>query len=828
MKRVADMKEAPCVGCSGCRLAPNGYAGPVGPPEADVLVVGEAPGEREAAEGVPFIGPSGKVLRGALRGAGFDPDELRFVNIVQCRPPGNRDPKADEIARCTVLDQELASFKGRVVLAVGRKAADRLVGKDQTARLTRSRSTWDGYVYRDGRLPDDSPLRANGIPVVCVLHPSGVIRKGFSNLMQLRAGIMVAKKVVVGLEPEVGAPMDLTITDITKWPMTPTECDLAIDIENNEFGITHIGFCFFTGSTIHALGSFNWTPAVKDVVQRMVGPGSLVQRVWAHNASYDVSRLEMFEGIEFDYSKVRDTMMAAAIEQPDLPKALGAMWRYLTRPAEPWKDEASGSPLFYNATDVYRTAQIAYILEYLLKRKGQLDLLERQTQGALVLERMTRGGIRRDLSWLKEWRAKTEAEIEELEAAWESWTRDVNNDEPVATAGKNLAALLYDRLGFEPRSHTSTGQPSLTEADLERIREDTDRSDVAEGLSTLIALRQKRKELKTYGGSFDAATDDEGFLHPSYVPDTKDAGNLGSAAGRLSSSPNIQNVPKRMRRQFVPDQPGWVIGDSDLSAVENRVGAALAGDSDLLSLMDNPEFDPHEINLENAEEKLKDIWRERAEHGPNQAQAKRRLKEFRSGEFPLTRRLMKTFIYGWQYGAGVPKIAQALDITRYEAQAIMDAYEEWRPLMAQRRQAAVVEARSKKQLQNPFGRIRYFYGAIPDPHVQNSAINFGPQSTVADMFWSWFGPVFDCLERHGGRLLTQVHDSFVWTAPAEKVDAICADLDKIMGCEWPQIMPGFRVPVGHEIGPNWRDMVSLAEWRSHYEGPTSAQPAPEA
>jgi uracil-DNA glycosylase family 4 len=101
-----------------------------GPADADLLLVGEAPGADEDAAGEPFVGRSGEVLDAALADAGLDRDAVRITNCVRCRPPENRDPTADERANCrSHLDREVAAVDPELVVALGKVPAEHLLGR---------------------------------------------------------------------------------------------------------------------------------------------------------------------------------------------------------------------------------------------------------------------------------------------------------------------------------------------------------------------------------------------------------------------------------------------------------------------------------------------------------------------------------------------------------------------------------------------------------------------------------------------------------------------------------------------------------------------------
>jgi DNA polymerase len=101
-----------------------------GPADADLLFVGEAPGEQEDGEGEPFVGRSGDVLEGALREHGLARADVRITNCVRCRPPDNRDPTDEELANCRgYLETEIDRVDPALVVALGKVPAEHLLGR---------------------------------------------------------------------------------------------------------------------------------------------------------------------------------------------------------------------------------------------------------------------------------------------------------------------------------------------------------------------------------------------------------------------------------------------------------------------------------------------------------------------------------------------------------------------------------------------------------------------------------------------------------------------------------------------------------------------------
>lgn len=100
----------------------------VGPSNADVLFVGEAPGENEDKNGEPFVGRSGEKLDEALNQNGVNRDDVRITNVVRCRPPENRDPKADERANCKeYLLAEIVAVDPEVIIPIGKIPSEELL-----------------------------------------------------------------------------------------------------------------------------------------------------------------------------------------------------------------------------------------------------------------------------------------------------------------------------------------------------------------------------------------------------------------------------------------------------------------------------------------------------------------------------------------------------------------------------------------------------------------------------------------------------------------------------------------------------------------------------
>jgi uracil-DNA glycosylase family 4 len=139
-----------CTRCKLCGTRTQTVFG-VGAENAPLMVVGEGPGADEDAQGEPFVGRAGKLLDEMLKAIGRSRrDNVFIANVVKCRPPGNRDPESDEVEACRpYLDRQIELVKPRLIVALGRIAAQRLLSTD--APLSKLRGPL--YHYGEGKTP---------------------------------------------------------------------------------------------------------------------------------------------------------------------------------------------------------------------------------------------------------------------------------------------------------------------------------------------------------------------------------------------------------------------------------------------------------------------------------------------------------------------------------------------------------------------------------------------------------------------------------------------------------------------------------------------------
>ncbi|MGE4618331.1 MAG: uracil-DNA glycosylase [Planctomycetota bacterium] len=154
------IQVAECRNCDLCKTR-NRTAFGVGAADADLMFVGEAPGQQEDLKGEPFVGPAGQLLNRMIGAMGLERDQVYIANVLKCRPPENRDPRPPEVAACSAyLKAQIELVRPKILVALGRPAACWLTGQETAlARLRGKVHDW------------------HGIPVIATYHPAYLLRQ---------------------------------------------------------------------------------------------------------------------------------------------------------------------------------------------------------------------------------------------------------------------------------------------------------------------------------------------------------------------------------------------------------------------------------------------------------------------------------------------------------------------------------------------------------------------------------------------------------------------------------------------------------------------------
>ena len=165
---VIDVGEVrTCTRCGLSRGRTNAVFGE-GNPDADLVFIGEGPGQEEDRQGRPFVGRAGELLTKMILAMGLTREDVYITNVVKCRPPGNRAPMADEAAACDdYLVRQLKILQPKVVVALGNPAMKALL--NTTTGITKMRGRWQSLPTLDAELA--------GIKVMPTFHPAFLLRQ---------------------------------------------------------------------------------------------------------------------------------------------------------------------------------------------------------------------------------------------------------------------------------------------------------------------------------------------------------------------------------------------------------------------------------------------------------------------------------------------------------------------------------------------------------------------------------------------------------------------------------------------------------------------------
>ncbi len=622
-----------------------------------------------------------------------------------------------------------------------------------------------------------SPLPQGVRILVPSITVENVIKSRYANVTQFRAAFNNARRYSAG-EPLIDDDFrwepqlpPLGHFDGTDFEGLPWHGVVSYDLEV-PIGSTAIERASLASES--GTWSFPWDFHAVAMFKRAMKGAQL--RV-AHNEQFDRPILAA-HGIDVP-SPTFDTMLAASLLEPNLPKGLIAVAPiYLL--VRPWKhlSETRGfADPYYNAKDSFVERELALVLIEKLKETGMSSLFATMMKAVPVLMDMKEKGIRIDPHATIEWTTALERDLQAATREWVMRYPDVNPNSP-----KQLQGLFYGKWGC--RKVVRKGDGIRTDAYAIRLLAD-DYPNHRTDLALLIRIREAGKDLETYGRT--ALGRD--YVHPSYLPVGKDGTERGvdrqkgkglAATGRLATSnPNIQNQPMDARKMYVPDHKDWCFVEFDWSQAELRVAAAMAGDKVMLEALDH---DIHAVTME------------------------------RMG---CDRTRAKNTLYGSAYGAGPRKIQETLleksgiKVPLKEVQDLQRGLAETFPTWWAWRLSTAEEAARRQYAVNPFGRVRRFpMGSSDTPAI----LDFLPQSIIGDMAWELYLAVWLMMNEFGGRLTTVVHDSFLTQCHASTVPLVMGNVKALLERHFDIIAPGFYLPVEVKVGKpgaSWAELEKV-------------------
>ena len=793
-------------GCNSCYFKRKQFVGSRGNPEAPIVFVGEGPGATELAKGLPFMGPSGKVLESTLPDS-LTPEDYYVTNAMQCLPRRTKDTalntkRVREGVRCCRdrLLAEIGEYPRKVIVAMGNAALWGLTG-DYDWKITQER----GKVF---------PHELAEVGIVATVHPAFLLRGGgsyhkyksdISYALDLAAGGALKKPVDTSYEL-AGSIKDVhDFIDRTFETSAATEDPIiGADIETGGFDtrtdeILCLGWAADPSQVFIVPEELMETDALKYRDFDLAGiNGGAHQWCW-HNGKFDVGFMRAYgfrSGVDHDTMLMSYTMEErsgfhdleqVATDEIGAPNYKGMLDPYLAKKSTSYREIPKHILYKYLALDVRNTKQMSTPMyrRILADTRNTTLYHEVLLPASDLLSDVQKNGIRVDFNRVKENTKYYQELIKKEEIVLDRISMEVRGKPINPASPQQMSDLLYNRLKLSKRVE-GTG-----EFILERLPQHP-------AVKALRAHRKVAKAYNTYVKKLYIQVSDDSKVHSTFLLH-------GTTTGRLASrGPNMQNQPRgsRVRGQFIPED-GNVFLELDYNQAELRCLGALSNDEELCRIYEDDELSLHkEVSLTLWD----DTWEERYKiDDPENPDFVRAYEEYMR---------TKALNFGIVYGREAPSIAEEFDTSRDEAQEWLDMWAERFPdAWAYIKRCRAAPAKGLN-LVTPFGR-RKRVGVVSRDQLkdlQNEAANFPHQSIASDLTLLSAVEMRPQLAKWDVKIINLIHDAILFELPYDlelvaKVVTYGTEVMERKPLEW-----GIdRIPFKAEskLGLRWGD---LKEW----------------
>ena len=767
-----------------------------GPPNARIMLVGEAPGKDENTLGKPFVGYAGRTLNQLLGQAGIPRHSCLIANVARIQPPGNRISAYYEDKQCTVpkpqlrewinlLKKEIEENNPYVIVAFGVTALYTLTGNKKI-------SEYRGYVLPCTLVP--------GKKVVATYHPQAVNydwKLFFPTVMDLR------KAAVHSESPQMPADNRIRVDNASPKQFTEYLCELnqnnnidkvTLDIEtvqpNTHINIIGIAHSNSFGMSVKTLNGRVPAMPERDEALLYRELATLLANKWviAQNASFDKAVLWLHQHILVKKLWM-DTLLAAHCCWPEMPRSLGFL-ASLCLDVPPWKMTAKENTSLYNADDCINTHGIAEVLDREIDRLGVRETFDFEMAQLDVSIMMQLQGIYVDKEKQQELITEADKRAKEcLDALDKILGRRINYSSP-----KQLQQLLYVDLGLpvQYKRRKSVNDARIVTADSDALKK---LEQLAGDNPVFRLILEYKKNTKLISSFLDIEVSPESKVHTSYnITGSKTEDEGRKSFGRWSSSKsiilpfgsgNLQNVPEQARKMYSAG-PGLKIVQADYSQAEAVIVAYLIGDRRMQTIFEKSYGLPRE------EKKQYDIHKFTASDLfviPFEEVTKDQ------------RRIGKTLRHATNYSAGPGVLATRLGISLKDAKVLIELYHKKNPLLRLWYQRIQDELRQTRTLTNLFGRKHKFHGFWGDS-LFRSAYSYKPQSTVGDLlnkalvrFYNKYGK--DVV------ILLQLHDAFYTACKEDEVPDVKKAMKECMQIPIPYGDRQILIDVDFKVGDYW-------------------------
>ena len=702
----------------------------IGPLDAKIMFVGEAPGRNEEIQGIPFVGGAGKILNQLLSQAMILRKDCYLTNVMVDRPINNDfgkfyEDKSRKVPSKFLLEGiqrlkgEIEKVNPNVVVPLGNEALRAITG-------LRSITKYRGSILFSTLVP--------GQKVVPVIHPAAIMRNwdwAPLTLVDLERIKIEAESPTHEFTPRLFHKIKSIEHLKTEVKMALKAEYIAFDIETCNNQVSCIGFATSESHAfvvpIHMFETSNWSESDEKIVWKLIKKllESDVKKI-GQNVNFDMFFIRSTVGIEVKNLWL-DTMCAFHCIYPELPKSLATLCSiYTDQPY--YKDMIRSNYYEYNSLDCMITYECA------LKIKE--ELIEFRTWAVYknivhpilgILLDMETKGLKVDLDKKHLAAASTAEEIKLLQAKWDKAVGHTLN----VNSPKKMSEFLYDELGLPEQYNRKSGRVTTNVKSLHRL---------ASKYPSIVFdyIERLRKVRKVYSTYLTAIVDKDNRIRCSYVLYGTESGRLASKMSRFGSGMNLQNVPKGICREIIIPDEGYMFISADLSQAEMRVVAWLANDTILINTFESGRDVFKVVAGIVFDIKVEDVTTEQ-------------------------RQLAKHISHACNYGMGPMTLSEISGLSFADSKEKLNSYHINFPRIRMWQMEIEAKLRKVRMLETPMGRRRTFFGRWNNALLRQ-AYSYIPQSTVSDVILMGMIELNRRLPK-GCNILLNIHDEVVIQVP---------------------------------------------------------------
>lgn len=801
---------------------------------AEIAVIAEAPGDREAETGRPLVGGSGSKLWEIMRKFGFNRSNLYVTNVAKRQVSfGNdkRNPinKHEQEIWNTLLQWELAQLPNlKYILVLGNMSLEAITGHKGITK-------WRGSVLKAHALPTNAGMDDNKISipklvdVVCTYNPAMVMREPKLEL----TFTFDIKKLKMVTEDKYNIIMPTThinpsFSDAMDYmDMLTEQTDyIAYDLEVISNETACIGLA---GNSLEAMSinfrtmdTNRYTIEEERRIRRRFQQFTKSEhdRMVAQNNAFDASWLWFKDKIYVPKIAV-DTMLAHHCLYPQLPHDLGYLTtQYTTRPfykdeKDDWKEGGDIDSFWrYNGQDCCNTHAVATATVSELKQQG----LDKFFFGHVMMAqphliRMTVGGVKVDPEKKAKLKDEIGTRVQELQEAFFKEVQDVTDDpdyEPNPKSPKQLSELLFSKLRL-------VGRGTSTDAE-NRGRMYSHPATTEPKRRILRALNDYATEQKFYSTYVNTAIDDDERMRCSW-----NQTGVQSAPGRLSSSgmlwrnsqgeqtgANMQNQPERAYEQYIAD-PSYGLGYFDMAQAEARLVACFANIVKWIEQFERARIDgKYDAHRALASEMFGLPYDEVPTFDRYDISKGYMPPEGKRDRDVTPRFVAKRCRHGLNYRMMPDRLSSTTGLSLADAMQAYKIYHRVTPELQQWWASLEEEVRKSKTLFNAYGRRLIILERL-SPEALESIVAFKPQSTLGDhVVRTVYKSEQDPRWPANARIWLNIHDALICLAPRHKVKLCLSIMKKY--AEEPILINGYNLVIPAETKIGYPDDQEIIRW----------------